>query len=89
MRPVRIVLLILCASFASVAWWQQPGCKFSPFWAEFHKQNMERWNRCEAVLSVHNVRNLGFGFGSGSSTGFAAKVKLGFISFEQTLAFPF
>src|SRR3981081_861004 len=51
-------VLILCAAFVSVAWGQQPGCKFSPLWAEFHKHNMMRWNRCENVLSVDNVSNL-------------------------------
>jgi glucose dehydrogenase len=58
MKRISIVVLILCASFVSVAWGQQPGCEFSPFWAEFHKENMERWNRCEKVLGVNNVGSL-------------------------------
>jgi hypothetical protein len=58
MKHIRILVLILCACFVSVAFGQLPECKYSPFWGEFHKQNMQRWNRCEQVLNVKNVRNL-------------------------------
>jgi hypothetical protein len=57
MKHIRILVLVLCACFVS-AWAQQPACTHSPFWAEFHKQNMQRWNRCEKVLNVKNVGNL-------------------------------
>jgi glucose dehydrogenase len=59
LKHIRTLVLILCACFGPVAWGQQPECKFSPFWAEFHKENMQRWNRCEKVLTVKNVKNLG------------------------------
>ena len=58
MKPSRILVLSLCACFASVAWGQQPGRKCINNWAEFHKQNMQRWNQCENVLNVRNVKNL-------------------------------
>jgi outer membrane protein assembly factor BamB len=58
MKPVRISVLILCACFVSVAWGEQPTCKVYTPWAEFHRLNMERWNPCEKVLTVHNVGNL-------------------------------
>jgi outer membrane protein assembly factor BamB len=58
MKRILILTLILCTCFVPVARSQQPGCKFSPLWAEFHKHNMKRWNRCENVLSVSNVGNL-------------------------------
>ena len=58
MKRMSISALILCACFADVARGQQPACRFSPFWAEFHKHNMMRWNRCENVISVRNVGSL-------------------------------
>ena len=58
MKRISIVVLALCACFASVAWAQKPACKHSPFWAEFHKGNMRRENRCEKVLNVNNVGSL-------------------------------
>ena len=51
--------LILCACFVPVAWGQQPAGKCSNSWAEFHRYNMWRWNRCEKVLNVKNVGKLG------------------------------
>src|SRR5580704_80396 len=58
MKTVRILVWILCACFASVAWGQQPTCGVYTPWAEFHRHNMMRWNRCEKVLNVSNVGNL-------------------------------
>lgn len=58
MKHIRVLALILGACLVSVAWGQQPACKFSPLWAEFHKHNMMRWNRCENVLNVNNVGSL-------------------------------
>ena len=58
MKTLRILVLILIAGFAPTAWGQQPTCKFSPLWAEFHKENMQRWNRCEKTLGVNNVGSL-------------------------------
>ena len=42
-----------------MAWGHQPAGKCYNSWAEFHRYNMERWNRCEKVLNVNNVGNLG------------------------------
>jgi outer membrane protein assembly factor BamB len=59
MKRICIVVLILCACFLSVAWGQQPTCKVYTPWAEFHRHDMQRWNPCEKVLNVHNVRRVG------------------------------
>jgi len=56
MKIIRTSVLILCACFVSVARGQQPACYNS--WAQFHRYNMQRWNRCEKVLTVTNVKNL-------------------------------
>jgi glucose dehydrogenase len=58
MKRISTLVLILCACFVSVAWSQQPTSKCSNNWTEFHRPNMERWNPCEKVLNVGNVRNL-------------------------------
>jgi outer membrane protein assembly factor BamB len=58
MKTVRILVWILSACFASVAWGQQPTCGVYTPWTEFHRHNMMRWNRCEKVLNVNNVGNL-------------------------------
>jgi glucose dehydrogenase len=58
MKPIRILVLILCVGFVSVAWGQKPTCKAHTPWTEFHRHNMQRWNPCEKVLNVHNVGNL-------------------------------
>ncbi len=59
MKRIRILVLILCAGFVSVAWGQQPqACTTYTPWAEFHMQNMQRWNPCEKVLNVKSVGNL-------------------------------
>ena len=34
---------------------QEPAGKCYNSWAEFHRYNMARWNRCEKVLNVNNV----------------------------------
>ena len=52
MKRLSIWILILCACFVSVAWGQQPAGKCYNSWAEFHRYNMWRWNRCEKVLNV-------------------------------------
>ena len=59
MKRISILVLILCACFVPVAWSQQPARKCYNSWAEFHRYNMWRWNRCEKVLNVHNVGSLG------------------------------
>ena len=58
MKRLSTSILILCACFVSVAWGQQPPGKCYNSWAQFHRYNMERWNRCEKVLNVNNVGNL-------------------------------
>jgi glucose dehydrogenase len=58
MKSIRILVLILCASFVSVAWGQQAAGKCINNWSEFHRTNMQRWNPCEKVLSVDNVGSL-------------------------------
>src|SRR5580704_9263894 len=72
MKNIRILVLILCACFVSVAWGQQPPCKQPGSWGEFHRTNMQRWNPCENVLNVKNVGNL------------QVKWKLSFGSFENS-----
>jgi hypothetical protein len=59
MKRISLVVLILCASFVSVAWGQQPAGKCTNDWTEFNRTNMQRWNPCENVLGVNNVGNLG------------------------------
>ena len=58
MKRIRILVLILCACFVSVAWGQQPTCPAYTPWAQFHRANMQRCNPCEKVLNVKNVGNL-------------------------------
>ena len=55
MKHVRILILILCAGFVSVAWGQPPAGKCNNDWTEFLRTNMARWNPCEKVLGVNNV----------------------------------
>jgi outer membrane protein assembly factor BamB len=57
-KRISTVFLILCACFVFVAWGQQPAGTCSNNWSEFHRTNMERWNPCEKVLTVHNVGRL-------------------------------
>ena len=59
MKHIRILALILCACFVSVAWGEQQECKAYTPWAQFHRANMQRRNPCEKVLNVKNVKNLG------------------------------
>jgi hypothetical protein len=59
MKRISLVVSILCASFVSVAWGQQPAGKCTNDWSEFHRTNMQRWNPCENVLGVNNVGDLG------------------------------
>src|ERR1700690_174322 len=58
MKHIRILVLILCTCFVSVAWGQQPASSACNGWREFHRPNMTRWNRCENVLNVNNVGSL-------------------------------
>jgi len=58
MKRISILVLILCACFASVAWGQQPASKVCNDWREFHRPDMTRFNPCEKTLNVHNVGNL-------------------------------
>ena len=64
MKHIRTLVLILCACFVSVAWSQEPVGKCYNSWAEFHRYNMQRWNRCEKVLTVNNVGGLGLKWSS-------------------------
>ncbi len=59
MKRLSISILILCVCFVPVAWGQQPAGKCYNSWAQFHRYNMQRWNRCEKVLNVHTVKSLG------------------------------
>jgi hypothetical protein len=58
MRNIRILVLILCACFVSVAWGEQLTCPADTPWGQFHRHNMQRWNPCEKVLNVNNVGSL-------------------------------
>jgi outer membrane protein assembly factor BamB len=58
MKRIRILVLILCACFVSVALGQQPAGKGRADWTEFHRTNMQRWNPYEHVLNVNNVGSL-------------------------------
>jgi outer membrane protein assembly factor BamB len=58
MKNIRILLLILCACFVSVAWGKQLTCPADTPWGQFHRHNMQRWNPCENVLNVNNVGSL-------------------------------
>src|SRR5579862_792691 len=58
MNRTRAVVLILSASFVSMAPGEQLTCKVHTWWAEFHEQNMQRRNPCETVLDVDNVGKL-------------------------------
>ena len=44
-------MCVLCVRGMGSQQWKEIG-------AEFHRLNMMRWNRCENVLNVKNVRNL-------------------------------
>ena len=58
MQRIRMVVFILCACFVSAAWGEQQACgRYTP-WRQFHRHNMQRWNRCEHVLNVDNVGSL-------------------------------
>ena len=59
MKRISILVLIPCVCFVSVAWGEQQACTAYTPWAQFHKLNMRRWNRCEKVLGVNNVGRLG------------------------------
>jgi outer membrane protein assembly factor BamB len=59
MKRISIGVLILCASFVSAAWGQQPARTCTNKWAQFHKYNMRRSNPCEKLLNVNNVGRLG------------------------------
>ena len=58
MKHFRMLVLILCTCFVSVAWGQQPAGKCANNWSEFHRTNMTRSNPCEHVLNVNNVGSL-------------------------------
>ena len=58
MKGVRILVLILCAGFVSVAWGREPAGECTNDWSGFLRTNMRRWNPCEKVLDVHNVGKL-------------------------------
>jgi glucose dehydrogenase len=58
MKHIRILVLILCACFVSVAWGEPLACKFPSPWGQFHRLNMQRFNPCEKVLNVKSVKNL-------------------------------
>jgi glucose dehydrogenase len=85
MKPVRILVLILCACFVSVAWGEQQACKIhTPVgWAEFHRHNMQRWNPCERVLGVNSVGSLGlkWSYATGNIVGSSPAVASGVVYF--------
>ncbi len=57
MKRISILVLILCACFAPVAWSQQ-AVNTGHNWSQFHRPNMRRCNPYETVLNVNNVGNL-------------------------------
>ena len=59
MKSMRMLVLILCTCFVSVAWGQQPAVTVLPDWLQFHRATMNRWNSFENVINVNNVGNLG------------------------------
>ncbi|MGA7079905.1 MAG: PQQ-binding-like beta-propeller repeat protein, partial [Terriglobales bacterium] len=62
MKPISILILILCACFGA-ARGQQAAGKCVSAWTEFHWTNMERWNKCETLLDVNNVGSLSLEWG--------------------------
>lgn len=58
MKHIRIVVLILCACFASAAGAQQSASNPLNNWSEFLRTNMQRYNPAETTLSVSNVTHL-------------------------------
>src|ERR1700690_4310445 len=58
MKPVRILVSILCVCFVSAALGEQPAGKGQNNWSEFHRPDMTRWNPYERVINVHNVGSL-------------------------------
>jgi hypothetical protein len=58
MKLVRILVLILCACFGSLAWGQQAPCPPQTPWVEFHRYSMQRWNPCETVLIEPRIKNV-------------------------------
>ena len=69
MKRLGIVMWMLSACFLSVSWGQQPTCPTYTPWAQFLRYNMERWNRCERLLSVQNVGKLGLKWSFSSAAG--------------------
>ena len=57
MKRISILLLISCAC-VSVASSQSRSCPHSVNWTEFLTIDMARWNPCEKVLNINNVRSL-------------------------------
>src|ERR1700733_4379375 len=74
MKRISIADLILIAPFVSAAWSQQPSGKCSNDWSEFPRTNMQRWDPCEKVLNVNNVRHLVLKWKSSAGGGPAAIV---------------
>ena len=81
MKQIRILVLILCACFVSVAWGQQPTGKCINNWSEFLRTNMKRLNLCEKVLNVNNVGKLGvkWSYATGSGVGSSPAVAGGVV----------
>jgi outer membrane protein assembly factor BamB len=83
MKRISILVLILCVCFVSVAWGEQQACTAYTPWAQFHKLNMRRWNRCEKVLGVNNVGRLGlkWSYSAGSQLDSSPAVVSGVVFF--------
>ena len=59
MKSIRILFLILCVCFVSVAWGQRPAGMVRTNWSEFHfRHDGTRLNPYESVLNVNNVGSL-------------------------------
>jgi glucose dehydrogenase len=88
MKRLRILVLILCACFVSVAWAQQPAGNCINNWSEFLRTNMQRRNPCEKVVGVNNVGNLHqkWSYHTGSAASSPAVAK-GVVYFGTVYAF--
>jgi outer membrane protein assembly factor BamB len=58
MKRINVPIFILIACLALEAAGQQSPTTCIDNWSEFHRSNMQRWNPCETVLNVNNVRSL-------------------------------
>jgi outer membrane protein assembly factor BamB len=87
MKPLRILVLILCVGFVSVAWGGRPASTCSNNWSEYVRSNMERWNPCEKTLNVHNVSRLVLKWNSINSGGTVVVDGVAFVAGFEGRAF--